>query len=337
MNKIDKRFLKLVGLTIGFTMGATWYSKLYFERNIEGVLYLLIIGLILIFFTFKYLLPSLEEMKKDKSTWITQVILSLIGLYFSLGLTIAFLFYLPVAFVGGHEMNSYSIVSIILSCVITFYSFKFLTTRYQEGGVSNKRDIIKKRLKIAVVIVILMIPIFKYISRPSEKETQAQVAKIHATKITMDDVLGTNLPPRPKDPDKTVQGYDVNNNGIRDDVELDIWEMYPNSQKTRAVLLQYALIKHMELTQLIVNKETVTAVAEERSKAYFCISNTTHLLLKDRTEAGKLGDELHEFIQKRHDNTKERDRATADFYEGNIGDKKDLGAECDIDLSTLPD
>jgi len=192
-------------------------------------------------------------------------------------------------------------------------------------------------LKIAVVIVILMIPIFKYISRPSEKETQAQVAKIHATKITMDDVLGTNLPPRPKDPDKTVQGYDVNNNGIRDDVELDIWEMYPNSQKTRAVLLQYALIKHMELTQLIVNKETVTAVAEERSKAYFCISNTTHLLLKDRTEAGKLGDELHEFIQKRHDNTKERDRATADFYEGNIGDKKDLGAECDIDLSTLPD
>ena len=75
-----------------------------------------------------------------------------------------------------------------------------------------------------------------------QQKTDAAAAKIHSTKLTLEDVMGKNLPPDPgPDADKTVQGVDANKNGIRDDVELAIFKEYPKSAKTRAVLLQYAL------------------------------------------------------------------------------------------------
>ena len=70
-------------------------------------------------------------------------------------------------------------------------------------------------------------------------KTNEQVVKIHNTKLMMDDVIGKNLPPDPgAEADKTVQGIDANKNGIRDDVELAIFKAYPDSAKTRAVMLQ---------------------------------------------------------------------------------------------------
>ena len=42
-------------------------------------------------------------------------------------------------------------------------------------------------------------------------------------------------------PIKTIAGIDANKNGIRGDMELAIFKQYPDSAKTRAVLLQYAL------------------------------------------------------------------------------------------------
>ena len=110
-------------------------------------------------------------------------------------------------------------------------------------------------------------------------QTNAQVAKIHATKLTLDDVLGKNLPPDPgAEADKTVQGIDANDNGIRDDVELAVFKEYPNSAKTRAVLLQYALALQMEVVQPIVNMETVTEVVREQSRAYDCVGK---ILIRD--------------------------------------------------------
>src|SRR3989344_6172922 len=102
---------------------------------------------------------------------------------------------------------------------------------------------------------------------PKER-TNEQVAEIHATKLTLDDVMGKNLPPAPANPDATIAGADANKNGIRDDVELAIFKEYPNSAKTRAVLLQYALALQMEMTQTRVNKGTVTAVAEDSGRAH---------------------------------------------------------------------
>ena len=72
---------------------------------------------------------------------------------------------------------------------------------------------------------------------------------------------GEHLPP-PPDPaqvDATIEGVDANANGIRDDVELAIFERYPDSLKIRAAELQYAMALQMYLTE-VFNSETLVAV-----------------------------------------------------------------------------
>ena len=96
----------------------------------------------------------------------------------------------------------------------------------------------------AIYVILVIIRMFHFYNLD---KTNEQVAKIHNTKLTMDDVLGKNLPQDPgAEVDKTIAGIDTNKNGIRDDVELAIFKEYPNSAKTRAVLLQYALALQME-------------------------------------------------------------------------------------------
>src|SRR3990172_11821382 len=135
----------------------------------------------------------------------------------------------------------------------------------------NTKKIVKKGARILkwvmVVFVVLLVARLPFYLR--NENTKEQVAKIHATKLTMDDVMGVNLPPDPgAEADKTVAGVDANKNGIRDDVELAIFKEYPDSTKTRAVLLQYALVLQMEMTLPILNRETATAVVEDsQSKA----------------------------------------------------------------------
>ena len=88
----------------------------------------------------------------------------------------------------------------------------------------------------AIYVVLVIIRMFHFYNLD---KTNEQVVKIHNTKLTMDDVMGKNLPPDPgAEADKTVQGIDANKNGIRDDVELAIFKAYPDSAKTRAVMLQ---------------------------------------------------------------------------------------------------
>src|SRR3989338_1086852 len=114
-----------------------------------------------------------------------------------------------------------------------------------------------------IAVVLIRIPHFYNL-----RKTEEQVAKIHATKLTLDDAMGKNLPPDPGAlADATIEGVDANQNGIRDDVELAIFKEYPNSAKTRAVLLQYALALQMEVVQPFVNTGIVTAVVQEKSRA----------------------------------------------------------------------
>src|SRR3989344_2204783 len=136
----------------------------------------------------------------------------------------------------------------------------------------------KKRYKIPLIVfgtlavfyfILVVIRMFHFYNLD---KTNEQVVKIHNTKLMMDDVIGKNLPPDPgAEADKTVQGIDANKNGIRDDVELAIFKAYPDSAKTRAVLLQYALALQMEAIQEVVNERTVGAVAEQKSRGYLCI------------------------------------------------------------------
>ena len=164
-------------------------------------------------------------------------------------------------------------------------------------------------------------------------QRNAEVAKIHATKLTLDDVLGKNLPPDPgAEADKTVQGIDANDNGIRDDVELAVFKEYPNSAKTRAVLLQYALALQMEVVQPIVNMETVTEVVREQSRAYDCVSKI--LPRVSLNQYMKESDTLISFVKEKQLNIKERIDQRNNFLE-HTGSYSDLDG-CDIDYSTLP-
>lgn len=173
---------------------------------------------------------------------------------------------------------------------------------------------------VAAYIVLVIARVFQMFEAD---KTEIQVAKIYATKLTLADVMGENLPPDPgTEADKTIAGIDANENGIRDDVELAIFREYPNSAKTRAVLLQYALVLQMQMTLPIINMQTVIATVEKKSQANRCM-----WYFKDIKEKEKYVDELQI-------NTGERNKYLDEFYT-NLGSYSASKLGCDIDLSTL--
>jgi len=57
-----------------------------------------------------------------------------------------------------------------------------------------------KILKWTVIVLVglfILAEIIRLPFRLNEQKTAEQVAKIHATKLTLDDVMGKNLPPDP--------------------------------------------------------------------------------------------------------------------------------------------
>lgn len=194
----------------------------------------------------------------------------------------------------------------------------------------------KKALKIffiflaaiaAIYVVLVIIRMFHFYNLD---KTNEQVAKIHNTKLTMDDVMGKNLPNDPgAEADKTIQGIDANKNGIRDDVEVAIFKEYPNSAKTRAALLQYALALQMEAVQKVVNKEVVIATAEKESSGYDCIGNIVPKSENDLEEI----DTYINFLENKQFNTISRKKYHIDFNK-HIG-SFELQRGCDIDLNKL--
>ena len=85
-----------------------------------------------------------------------------------------------------------------------------------------------KIFKWAFLVLIglyLIVVAFRVVYFFNLDKINAQVEKIHNTKLNLDDVMGKNLPPNPEAlADATVEGIDANNNGIRDDVELAIFK-----------------------------------------------------------------------------------------------------------------
>jgi hypothetical protein len=181
-----------------------------------------------------------------------------------------------------------------------------------------------------IAVVLVRIPHFYNLER-----TEEQVAKIHATKLRLDDVMGVNLPPDPGAlADATIQGVDANQNGIRDDVELAIFEAYPDSARTRAVLLQYALALQMEMTQPFINTEIVTAVAKDSGRAYMCVGEITSR--EDIQKFIEISDKLRSFVEIRQLNNEARRKAQEDFYNENLGSYSSPDETCDLDISKLP-
>lgn len=181
---------------------------------------------------------------------------------------------------------------------------------------------------LLLYLILVVVRVFHFFNLD---KTNAAVAKIHATKLTLDDALGANLPPDPGEKaDDTIAGFDVNQNGIRDDVELAIFAEYPNSAKTRAVLLQYALVLQMQMTLPIINKDTATAVAEEDSRSYDCIGVIVPRS-DDDLEKIKL---LRVFVENKQINTTTRKNKQENYFD--YIESYTLQSGCDIDLFTLP-
>jgi len=179
------------------------------------------------------------------------------------------------------------------------------------------------------LLVIIRIPHVIEVSKTGDV-----VAKIHATKLTLDDVMGKNLPPDPgAEADKTVAGIDENNNGIRDDVELAIFKEYPNSAKTRAALLQYALVLQMEAMQSILNGEVVGEIANREDRAFFCVAK----LIPGGGEGAAYAamETYRKFLFDRQFNTDARKKANKDFYSNLKSGRIDDSDGCDIDPTSL--
>ena len=106
-------------------------------------------------------------------------------------------------------------------------------------------------------------------------KTQKTINFINSEKITLDDVMGKNLPPSPdqKINDSTVAGIDANKNYIRDDVELAIFKKYPNSARIRAADLQYAQELQLKLIS-VYNGDTWIASAKNENNGISCIVKT---------------------------------------------------------------
>ena len=205
-----------------------------------------------------------------------------------------------------------------------------------ELGLENQMEQPKKRLKkillwaAGIVLAAYAAVVIYRIPHAVEKQKTAEVvAKIHAAKLTFDDVIGKNLPPDPgADADKTIEGVDANNNGIRDDVELAIFKQYPNSAKTRAAALQYAVALQIGLTQ-VFNSETLVAMAQEMTRATLCLGK----LDRDIKVSIQRKDALEKFIL----NTDSRKNELEEIYRKYMVSHGDVEgkSDCDIDPTTL--
>jgi len=212
----------------------------------------------------------------------------------------------------------------------------------------NNKSLWKRILKVVlwiVGIIILLLAIGVFFRAPvitERAKTEQAVAQIHAERLTLDDVMGKNLPPKPDQAtnDATLAGIDANHNGIRDDVELAVFKMYPNSARIRAAELQYAMELQNEMTPLVFNSGTLAAVAQEESRGDLCISYTEPEVSLSNTRAeiqaafaigAARSKEVKDFML----NTPARLQKRAQDYQYMTSVVLQSDSPCDIDPTTL--
>jgi hypothetical protein len=196
---------------------------------------------------------------------------------------------------------------------------------------------------VALVVIYFAVATMRMFYFFDRDKTDAQIVEIHAGKITLDDVLGKNLPSSPgAEADKTIVGVDSNANGIRDDVELAIFEAYPDSARMRAPLLQYAFAFQKETVQPFLNMDIVTEIVTEESRADECLSD--ELVPRKNPESSRSQDDVKKiesfvnFVRDIQFNTDARKTAREDFLRGRLGSfGESTNEKCDINSSLLSD
>ena len=214
--------------------------------------------------------------------------------------------------------------------------------------IKNKwlKNIVKSITIFFLIILILYISVVIYRIPVAVERQRAEriVPQIHNQKLTMDDVMGTHLPPEPdsKLNNSTLEGIDANRNGIRDDAELAIFKLYPDSARVRSGALQYAKGLQMHFRKDITNSEIFVAVLQEDSRGDYCFY---HSLPKIDWEAGEeainkafaIKDAKKEEIENLVFNTEVRKNKVEENYKKYMTSMGDIGGpDCDIDSVILP-
>lgn len=200
------------------------------------------------------------------------------------------------------------------------------------------------RIPLAVIFVsFVALMIYRYPAVKERIRTEEVVKQIRAQKLTLTDVMGENLPPEPDANlnDATLEGVDANYNGIRDDVEIAIFKLHPDSARIRAAQLQYAMALQNEMTSKVFNSETLVAVIQKEGRAFSCIGETApKVTLQDSNEKWTEQDkvvktrvkEVVDFVL----NTEIRKQKQNEIYKKYMTSFKELqGENCDIDLKSL--
>lgn len=205
-----------------------------------------------------------------------------------------------------------------------------------------------------IIRVIYIISIIFYVSSWSlgmwhlneVAKTQKTIDFINSKKITLDDVMGKNLPLEPdkKLNDSTIAGIDANKNYIRDDVELAIFKKYPDSAKIRAAELQYAQALQLELTKasnleiwiIILQKKLYS---EKCAEEIVMATNSTDNSFKKNREALAIMDNRTEEIKKLilNNNLRNKIQELEKNYSRYMAIYSSIPSNyCDIDYSLLP-
>ncbi len=183
-----------------------------------------------------------------------------------------------------------------------------------------------------ILLVLVRIPVVL-----EKKQSAKMVVNIQAQKTTMEDVLGTHLPPMPDQTQNnaTLAGLDSNNNGIRDDIELALFQEATTSLRIRAAELQYVLAKQLIVTDVFDN-DTWVAFAVQENRAFQCLGQTLR-------HAGVPEDDLLPTMETKTEELKGlilNTNARQDAYEKNMhfitGYALDASHVCDVDPTTLP-
>lgn len=200
------------------------------------------------------------------------------------------------------------------------------------------------RIPLAVILILFIgLVIYRIPVVKERMKTEEVVKKIQSQKLTLADVMGQNLPPEPDSVlnNSTVEGIDANGNGIRDDVELAIFKLHPDSARIRAAELQRAKAMQIGMKE-VFNSETQIAMLQENARGYFCIGDTgPEVSLSDSQEKISRAFAITDAREKEVDslvlNTKERKTRWSENYEKYSITYGDLpGSHCDIDLASLP-
>ena len=186
-------------------------------------------------------------------------------------------------------------------------------------------------LALYIGVVIYRIP-----AAQERLKTEKVVKEIQSQKLNLPDVLGKNLPPEPdsKLKDATVEGIDANNNGIRDDVELAIFKLHPDSARIRAAELQYAMELQSEI-KWVFNSDTWIAAVEHEG-GIDCLVNVAFDEFSNAKDQINKSDEWKKEVDDLVFNTDLRMAKKSEIrgYETSVAIET---KNCDVDIKKLPE